>query len=437
MINFLFASTPLKYLVASFWRDEAFTALLARYDIVSILKTTAADFNPPLYYILLHMWMKLFGSGEVALRIPSLIFFWGTIYVVYLIFTDILKLSTRKSYLYLLLFIANPFLNYYAFEARMYTMLAAIATLSFYFLYKKKKWAYFIAALLGLYTHYFMLFVVAAQALYSLAIAPSRKRLKQLFLYIGIGICFAPWAIFVFTQNNLTGQSFWIINSFISNLVQFPAILYTGYEDKAFVYKPEILIALSIGLYLLLMRGLQYIISKRFNKDRNLFVLLYIWALGIPGFVLLFSFIKPIFLPRYLIFSAVGLIVLLVAIFERMSKEMRFVAIAILIAITLHYNHEQLHERLKANMRDKIATVKQMAKPGDVIYIEDELNFHEAQYYFDENHVYIYNRPYSDIAPYVGKVLIPEKYVTNTLPQFPRRAFVLDKYLNYQIESSL
>ena len=45
----------------SIWLDEAFSIQLAKYDPVEIIRKTARDVHPPLYYLLLHFWINLFG----------------------------------------------------------------------------------------------------------------------------------------------------------------------------------------------------------------------------------------------------------------------------------------------------------------------------------------------------------------------------------------
>ena len=44
------------------WYDDAFSVLLSRGNFASIVRGTAADTMPPLYYFLLHLWMTLTSS---------------------------------------------------------------------------------------------------------------------------------------------------------------------------------------------------------------------------------------------------------------------------------------------------------------------------------------------------------------------------------------
>src|SRR6266498_48084 len=52
----------------SFWFDEAYSVVQARKPLGDLLAATAADTQPPLYYLLLGLWGGLFGDSEPALR---------------------------------------------------------------------------------------------------------------------------------------------------------------------------------------------------------------------------------------------------------------------------------------------------------------------------------------------------------------------------------
>ena len=51
-----------------FWCDEASSVLTSRYDVGALLYHASFDVHPPLYYLLLHGWMVLFGDGIMAAR---------------------------------------------------------------------------------------------------------------------------------------------------------------------------------------------------------------------------------------------------------------------------------------------------------------------------------------------------------------------------------
>jgi hypothetical protein len=49
------------------WLDEAFSIQLARESMLQIVQTLSSDNGSPLFYFLLHGWMRLFGDGEYVL----------------------------------------------------------------------------------------------------------------------------------------------------------------------------------------------------------------------------------------------------------------------------------------------------------------------------------------------------------------------------------
>ncbi len=437
MLSFIFNNTPLMFFVQPFWRDEAFSYLLAKKNILEILSLTAKDFNPPLYYLVLHFWLKIFGPSEIAIRSLSLIFFWATIYVVFLFLTKILKI---KSFLflifYLLFFIINPLVLYYGFESRMYTMFAFFAVLSYYAFFKKKSSLYLFSSLLGLYTHYFMIFVILEQIIY-LFIFEKRKTnlsISQSFNLLIISLLFLPWMIFIFFQKNNFWQSFWIEKMNLTHLPSVLGVIYTGYE-YSFKFFDKSILKLSSAFIFLIIIGFLRIAKKNFSQ-KKLFYYLFLWGVGIPALVGVASFFKPLFLPRYLIFSTLGLLLLVIFILEQLPTFLRAAIFLIIFAVSLNYHQLQIKYRKKADLRKIIKEIKYLAKRGDVLYVTDELNFHIAQYYFNENDVYIYGKTYEEIPNYVGKVLIPKEKVTNKLPLYPKKAFILTSDSHYEIQAA-
>ncbi len=439
MITWIFTNTPLHYFTQSFWRDEAFSYLLAKRSLWDNLVLNARDFSPPLYTLILHYWIKVFGSSEIALRSFSLVSFVALAYVFYLFLISVLKIKTKWAYVYLLLFFLNPFLNYYAFEARPYMLFAFFAFLSFYYLYEFRPIKYFVVTLLGLLTHYFMLFVLAAQILFALTARSykSQDRFFQLRTIIRPFIFFIPWLVFVYFQHKFTGQ-FWITKPPTETFFQIPAIMFTGYESVLDFYKQWLLL-FSLILILIIIYGVWQINKKRYTvatkEKRDLLYLFLSWSIFPAVLTYLISFVYPVFLARYLIFSAAGMILLLVFMLEQVDQKTRWLFFIILLIISLHYNVIQVEARTKAPLNTIVKEIKGQMQPSDVLYVTDELNFHPAEYYLDENRVFVYGKTYAEIPQYVGKVIIPQDKIINSLPLYPRKAFILKDDLTYNIEA--
>lgn len=115
-----------------FWFDEAFSYFIARNDLPEIIMASLSDNTPPLYYILLHFWLKL-GTTPLAMRLLSLIF--GTL-LIPLIYYLAKKIFDTKTGIFSAQIMAfSPLFIYFSQEARMYSMLTFLTLASVYFFY--------------------------------------------------------------------------------------------------------------------------------------------------------------------------------------------------------------------------------------------------------------------------------------------------------------
>lgn len=58
---------------AGFWIDEGISVGIASFAWDQVPRELRLDGSPPLYYMLLHYWMKLFGSSEASAHFLSVI----------------------------------------------------------------------------------------------------------------------------------------------------------------------------------------------------------------------------------------------------------------------------------------------------------------------------------------------------------------------------
>lgn len=126
----LLAAVPRFYQLSgqSLWADEGNSVALVQHSFGEIARRTAFDIHPPLYYWLLKGWTVLLGQSEIGLR--SLSAMLGVL-LVYLVGVLGTRLFSRRVGL-LAAFIAalSPLQVYYSQEARMYMLLAVLATLT-------------------------------------------------------------------------------------------------------------------------------------------------------------------------------------------------------------------------------------------------------------------------------------------------------------------
>jgi len=113
------------------WLDEAFSVWVAKHSIPDMLYwIVRIDQHPPLYYFLLHYWIKLNGDSPSAVRMLSVLFGTATIPIVYLIgkrLSGVLVGMAASAF-----FALSPFNILFAQDARMYTLLAFNASVAIY-----------------------------------------------------------------------------------------------------------------------------------------------------------------------------------------------------------------------------------------------------------------------------------------------------------------
>ncbi len=63
-----------RYITGQFWKDEAITTGIASHSLSAIPGVLRHDGSPPLFYLLLHVWISIFGASEAATHALSLVF---------------------------------------------------------------------------------------------------------------------------------------------------------------------------------------------------------------------------------------------------------------------------------------------------------------------------------------------------------------------------
>jgi hypothetical protein len=147
-----------------YWIDEAISVGISSHPLGQLHSLLRQDGSPPLYYVLLHVWMQLFGHGEVATHTLSLGFALLTVPVAY---WGGSSLFGRRTGMYAAVLAAGlPFLTSYAQETRMYSLLALLSLLvavsfAHAFVYRRRRYlpVFSISLAAALYTHNWALFL--------------------------------------------------------------------------------------------------------------------------------------------------------------------------------------------------------------------------------------------------------------------------------------
>ncbi len=212
-----------KVTALALWFDEAASLITSSYPLSAIFEHIRADTGAPLYFLALKGWCAIFGRSVLALRLLSVTFGVAGVWLAFLFVREAFR-DDRLALLSALMLAVNPFQLEYAHETRMYTMGVFLVTLASYLLARAIRlgrpadWLrYAVAAAACLYTHYYLLFSIAAQAAvavgFSLAAPPSRRRrifISVVAAYAVVAILFAPWLPVFLEQNRQVAHDFWV-----------------------------------------------------------------------------------------------------------------------------------------------------------------------------------------------------------------------------------
>ncbi len=187
-----------------------------------IHETTTQDFNPPAYYLSLHYWMWIFGESEWTMRLYSAL---PSTLAVLLIFLMGRAMFDVRVGLIAAAFMAVSELNVsYAREARSYSQMVLLATLSMYCCHRlllRGGLAWVIGHVLAsaalAYTHPYGIFYIVTHNLIFTALWVFRRGAVKITIPKWIAIETAllalliPFLIFAFRRAGAVGVGFWIV----------------------------------------------------------------------------------------------------------------------------------------------------------------------------------------------------------------------------------
>lgn len=405
----------------SLWGDEGFSAILSMKSLPEIIKIIAKDTSPPLWNIWEWLFFRLFGTEEIVIRSLAFIFFLGTVFATYKI--GELLWGKRAGILAGLLTFLNPFFFTYAFEGRMYSILALGVTASMYFFIKilraenkvktSDKVGYVIATLWAMYSHHFAIFAIVLQGFWFIweFLFAKRNIAKTIFrLFVLVGIGYLPWVLPLYNQTKMVGGGFWLGTPTPNEL---------GFLIKEY---------LAIGIPHKYAESALYLVYATFllrQWDKNIknSLLLLSWFLG-PIIItwLVSQTFQSIFFNRYLLYTIPAAMLILAS--ER-RKILTTFAISglIILFVTIDFNY--FTHPTKRPFRELASYVKETKKQGDFLINWNAASHHlwETKYYDIPAPIYIQGG--GELPFFVGTALMEDKDVVSEIPEEVARVGVV------------
>jgi len=287
--------------------DDAFSFFLSKRSLPEIIHGTAADTMPPLFYFLLHFWIKL-GEQVWFLRMLSVLFSLGSLVILYLLVRTLL--GQRAAFWAAVLAAISPLQIFHAQDIRMYAALSFFQLAHFGVFvrinqYRGKKhsflnWVGFVFfGILAMYTHNLAVFGLCVPLIYLILNRRWKDAGKVLIADLVIGLLAIPWLVIVPGQIVKIQTAFWTPKPGLVELLQ-AGILFVGTLPLPGIWM-IIVAVLSLQAIILVLLG-----SWRERSCEGMRLLA---AMTVIPPILLFAtsyLMRPVFVPRGFLVSSLA-----------------------------------------------------------------------------------------------------------------------------------
>jgi mannosyltransferase len=366
----------------AFWIDEGLSVGISSFPFADIPGTLRLDGSPPLYYLMLHVWMGVFGTSEAATHVLSLIFALAAIPVG--LWAGWSLFGSRAGWFVAGLFALNPFVTAYSHEARMYSLmvlLALVAGTAFVhtFVLGHRRYAVLFAVTLALmlYTHNWTVFFLGAAGIAWLAIAKRRKDRRRAVLLDGVLafgaalLVWLPWVPTLAFQARNTAAP-WSNTPDVSDLSAALSSVLGGLGP-------------AIGLLLVAGTGLSHIIRRR--RDTERLQLLTLAGLGLGTLLIAWgsSQVSPAWAFRYMA-VIVGPLVLLAGVGLARAGRLGVAALAL---VALMWLPKGVPPDPSTTEKSVISSVERDLGKGDVVVSTHPERLTVLDYYLPRGLTYV------------------------------------------------
>jgi hypothetical protein len=381
------------------WSDEIFSLKAARQSWGRLFHVAISDaVHPPLFYILLKIWIWIGGQSVVWLHLLPTVIAIATIIPLFLLARE-LRLSAAAFNLVLLFMAVNGYLIFYSLELRMYslTLLLTICSLwAFvrFFNSKSRTWKellpLFAVNVLLVYSHYYGWLVVGIQFLF-LLFWGRHKLWPFSITAAAVAVCFSPWAVIVITRaakKGGIGNLEWLAQPDALSLAEFFGNLHGAYRFRGQMALGLLLFSLPIFAWAWEVLRRDRSGSHRRNPT--------LWWLVLLSFLpVLISFAgsqmgrQSVWNRRYLIIVAAPYMFLVaIAVFKLRPPWLRNIALLLVTGWAVVAGFQDRQFSMRQRWRSVEPVVKQMVqaesgKGGVVVYVFDRNLFRMVRLYVE------------------------------------------------------
>jgi len=376
------------------WFDEMFSVHAAEHELGPLLRFVALDLvHPPLFYLVLKLWISIGGESIFWLRLLSVLFSFLTIAPLWFFIRELHpKERPDKIVLFgLFLLAVNGSLIKYAQEVRMYSMLMFLSLMSIWlfarYFYRGKSWLWLVIVnILLVYTHYYGWLVIGCEIV-AIIVFQRMKWRRIVGMAATVFAVFLPWLLLVVNaarSGNDIGQNIvWIERPGLRELFEFALKQIEPFYFQASNVEPASIYSVSIPLLLLFIVAsmLWLASSPKGNGERAKFVLIFAFVplvAAVAG-----SWILPysVWGTRHLIVIAGPVAIHCATAVDRLSSSKVRVAMVTLVILFASYAAYQRFEKAAPDYvwcawEKLLVDIKPDSAPANIYTSENFVAYH-------------------------------------------------------------
>lgn len=382
----------------NFWGDEGYTIKLAKMNISEMLAATADDVHPPLYYLIVQVFCRIFGFHHIVYHVVSLIPY---VLILILCLSVIWKWFGKEAAAIMITF--SSFLTSAignTLDVRMYSWAELFVLLSFLCLYSilhddhvKSYAAFGIASLAAAYTHYYSLISVAFfyVVLILAAVFKERRRIKRVALTCVLTVIgYMPWLFVLLRTFQRTAGDYWM-----TDIPTWKESLYYLFCSKHEATLTIVFFMLLV-FYLLRESGIIKFSDKSAVRSEAavteiIWVLAGIFSiLGTIGVGIgVSTVVRPMFLVKYLFpVSSAAWLILGICVSKLKLKHpaaLCLIALVLLSGIPEYYSTYTSEKKADEILAETLNTLSAQMQDGDEILTdEDHIDWTISEIYYPE-----------------------------------------------------
>ncbi len=351
--------------------DEEIAFRTTSHDLsYTVWYQATQDVHAPVWFSSFWVWQQFIGDSEFMGRVYSVFATLLTLALVYQIGRTWFN-SVRVGVFAIVVLGVNAYFFTYGLEIRPYSVNMLVATFSMWCFYRWLKRRTLVAALLYgltvtlmLYQHYFIVFLVMAQAIYLiLFVRPTRQMLLQIVgAWLLAFLLWSPWFPVAIHQV----ETLISVESGFGNARGVAGIGSTTEPTTLGAIIGLINLATSgqPGLYvLLLIIGLVYAWPKK-----NYWLVL-LWAFAVPIVALLVNLVFSVYTPRYITYLTIGLGLVMAVGLAALPRRVSWLVLVVFAGISLWSIPSQFSPRI-IKYRDFYQQMAKETQTGDALYVE-------------------------------------------------------------------